>query len=145
VDKLTKYAQHFTKLELMKARLEVFQNESGREGVDFIVKTSLGKFHELYLQTVNLEKDRSVKISKSVLGEPKDNLWIALVLFMKDMEPVLYLIPSNQLAKPDGYIFIDNDLGEQFNHLSSYEIKVFVKGMEKLSEYALDNMVSKLE
>lgn len=28
---LTKYAQHFTKLELMKARLEVFQNESGRE------------------------------------------------------------------------------------------------------------------
>ena len=145
MDKLTKYAQHFTKLELMKARLEVFQNESGREGVDFIVKTSLGKFHELYLQTVNLEKDRSVKISKSVLGEPKDNLWIALVLFMKDMEPVLYLIPSNQLAKPDGYIFIDNDLGEQFNHLSSYEIKVFVKGMEKLSEYALDNMVSKLE
>ena len=39
---LRKYAQHFTKLELMKASLdklvtgslEVFQNESGREGVD---------------------------------------------------------------------------------------------------------------
>ncbi len=142
---LRKYAQHFTKLELMKARLEVFQNESGPEGVDFIIKTSAGNYHELYLQTVNLEKDRSVKISKSVLGEPKDNLWIALVLFMKEMEPVLYLIPSNQLAKPDDYIFIDNDLGEQFNHLSSYDIKIFVKGMEKLSEYALDNMISKLE
>ena len=145
MDKLTKYAQHFTKLELMKARLEIFQNESGREGVDFIIKTNAGNYHELYLQTVNLEKDRSVKISKSVLGEPKDNLWIALVLFMKEMEPVLYLIPSNQLAKPDDYIFIDNDLGEQFNHLSSYEIKVFVKGMEKLSEYALDNMIGKLD
>jgi len=39
MNKLTKYAHHFTKLELMKARLEVFQNESGREGVDFIIKT----------------------------------------------------------------------------------------------------------
>lgn len=90
--KLYKYAQHFTKLELMRARLEVFQNESGREGVDFIVKTNAGNYHELFLQPINLEKDRSVKITKSVLGEPKDNLWVALVLFMKDIEPILYLI-----------------------------------------------------
>ena len=52
----------------MKALLEVFQNESGREEVDFIIKTNAGNYHELYLQTVNLEKDRSIKISKSVLG-----------------------------------------------------------------------------
>ncbi len=31
MNKPYKYAQHFTKLELMKARLEVFKNESGRE------------------------------------------------------------------------------------------------------------------
>ena len=55
MNKLTKYAQHFVKLELMKAsfdfaqdrRLEVFQNESGRGGVDIIVKTSTGNYHEL--------------------------------------------------------------------------------------------------
>lgn len=128
----------------MKARLEVFQNESGREGVDFIVKTNAGNYHELYLQTVNLEKDRSVKISKSVLGEPKDNLWIALVLFMKEMEPVLYLIPSKQLAKPDDYIFIDNEQSEHFSHLSNWEIKVFVKGNPELSKFALNNIVGQL-
>lgn len=77
----------------------------------------------MYLQTVNLEKDRSVKKSKSVLGEPKDNLWIALVLFMKEMEPVLYPIPSNQLAKPDDHIFIDNNQSERFSHLSNWETK----------------------
>lgn len=85
LNKLYKYAQHFTKLELMKVRLEVFQNESGSEGVYFIVKTNAGNYHELYLQTINLETERSVKISKTVLGEPKDNLWVALVLFMKDI------------------------------------------------------------
>lgn len=128
----------------MKAQLEVFQNESGREGVDFIIKTNTGNYHELYLQTVNLEKDRSVKISKSVLGEPKDNLWIALVLFMKEMEPVLYLIPSNQLAKPDDYIFIDNEQIERFKHLSNWEIKVFTKAIPELSKFALNNIVGQL-
>ncbi|PHQ85492.1 MAG: hypothetical protein COB65_02985 [Thalassobium sp.] len=95
-------------------------------------------------EIVNLEKDRSVKISKSVLGEPKNNLWIALVLFMKEMEPVLYLIPLNQLAKPDDYIFIDNEQSEHFSHLSNWEIKVFVKGIPELSKFALNNLVGQL-
>lgn len=143
MDKLIKYAQHFTTLELIKARLEVFQNESGREGVDFIIKTNAGNYHELYLQTVNLEKGRSVKIPKTVLGEPKDNLWVALVLFMKEMQPTLYLIPSKTLSKPDDYIFIDNDQGERFKHLSNWEIKIFTKGMPELSIYAASNMINK--
>jgi hypothetical protein len=121
-----------------------FQNESGSDGIDFIIKTNSGKYHELYLQSVNLEKDRSVKISKSVLGKPKDNLWVALVLFMKEMEPVLYLIPSKQFEKPDDYIFIDNEQSECFSHLSNFEIKVFVKGIPELSKFALDNIVKQL-
>lgn len=137
---LNKYAQHFTKLELLRAKLDVFQNESGSEGVDFIIKTNAGNYHELYLQTINLETERSVKISKTVLGEPKDNLWVAMVLFMKDIEPVLYLIPSTQLAKPDNYIFIDNDQGERFKQFSNWEIKVFTNGIPELSKFALSNM-----
>ena len=58
MEKLTKYAQHFVKLELMKARLEVFSNESGSRGVAFIVKTASGKYHELFLQTINLKIGR---------------------------------------------------------------------------------------
>ncbi|WKZ76544.1 MAG: hypothetical protein QY303_06495 [Vicingaceae bacterium] len=144
MSKLYKYAQHFTKLELMRARLEVFQNESGREGVEFIIKTKSGNYHELYLQPINLETERSVKITKTVLGEPKDNLWVSLVLFMKDIEPVLYLIPSTQLTKPDDYIFIDNDQGERFKHMSNWEIKVFTKAIPELSKFALDNIIGQL-
>ena len=144
MNKLYKYAQHFTKLELIKVRLDVFQNESRREGVDFIVKTKSGNYHELYLQPINLETERSVKITKTVLGEPKDNLWVALVLFMKDIEPVLYLIPSTQLAKPDDYIFIDNDQGERFKHMSNWEIKVFTKAIPELSKFVLPNFINQI-
>ena len=144
MNKLRKFAQHFVKLELMKAWLEVFASESGSRGVDFIVKTQSGKYHELYLQPINLEKDRSVKIQKEDLGELKENLWIALVLFMKEMEPVLHLIPSRIFETPDDYIFIDSEQGERFKQLSNWEIKVFTKAIPELSKYSLSNMLSKL-
>lgn len=152
-----KYAYNHAKLELIKAGLNVFGNEmkrsgiqldlknqlisgqSGREGVDFIIKTNTGKYHELFLQPINLEVESSVKILKQALGVPKENLWVALVLFMKEMEPVLYLIPSIQLSQSDDFIFIDNEQEERFKHFSNWEIKIFKKGIKKLSQFAFPN------
>ena len=130
----TKSAQYFLNQELTNAGFKVTRNKSGREGIDFIIKTDNGNTHELYLQTINVEKEQNVSILKSALGEPKDNLWVALVLLMGDIER-LYLIPSNQLAKPDDYIFIGSTQGERLSHFSSWKIKVFEKGMDKLNEY----------
>ena len=135
LNKLYKYAQHFTKLELLRAKLDVFQNESGREGVDFIITTKSGNYHELFLQTLELDKQRSIKIPKLQLGELKDNLWIALVLFMEEEELGLFLIPSKTFTTPDDYIFKDNPQSEMFAHLSNWEIKVFTNGMDELNNY----------
>jgi len=57
---------------------------------------------------------------------------------------VLYLIPSKQLAEPDDYIFINNDQGERFSHLSNWEIKVFTKAIPELSKFALSNILGQL-
>ena len=143
MSKLPKYAEHFMMAEFMKAKLEVFQDESGREGVDFIIETDNGNTHELYLQTINVKKEQSVSILKSALGEPKDSLWVALVLLIADVK-VLYLIPSNQLAKPDDYIFLESTQGERLSHFSSWQIKVFPNGMDKLNEYQFVNQVKNL-
>ncbi len=91
------------KTELKKAQIEVFQNESGlpsqsygqarsREGVDFIIKTNTANIHEVYLQPINLDIERKVKIPKLTLGEPKDNLWVALVLIIGNKAINFYLI-----------------------------------------------------
>lgn len=144
-DKLKKYAEHLVKLEFMKFRYEIFQNESGSPGIDFIIKTKSGNYHEIFLQPLNLDEDRSVKIPKSELGfELKDNLWIALVLFMKEMEPAVYLIPSKVFENPTE-IFHNNEQGERFRHLSNWEIKVFTKAIPELSKYAFSMMVTKLQ
>ena len=130
----------------MKHRLDVFANESGSRGVDLIIKTKAGKYHELLLQILNLEtNERSVKILKSEWDyELAENRWVALVLFMKEMEPAVYLIPSNVFNGPDEYIFFNNDQGERMKHFSTWEIKVFAKGIEELGEFALASSVKKL-
>ena len=146
MNKLSQYALSFLKLELMKHRLEVFQNESGSRGVDLVVKTKSGQYHEVLLQVLNLETtERSVKILKSEWDyQLTNNQWIGLVLFMKEMEPKVYLIPSNVFKAPDECIFFDNDQGERMKHFSNWEIKIFTKGVEELSEFALVNSVKKL-
>ncbi len=61
---------------------------------------------------LNLEKDRSIKIPKSIWnGDLHENRWITMVLFMKEMGPVVYLISSKVWETPN-LIFIDNDQGE---------------------------------
>jgi hypothetical protein len=46
----------------MKARLDVFQNESANKRIEFIVKNKSGEYHEIYLQPINLEDYRGIKI-----------------------------------------------------------------------------------
>jgi len=142
--KLIKYSQTFIAQQFINANLEIIQTKSGREGVDFVIKANTGNLHEIYLQPINLNKERSVKILKQDLGEPKDNLWVALVLIL-DNEPFnFYLIPSKIVSKPDNFVFIENEVSS-FPQLSNWEIKVFKNGMQKLSEFSLDNMLDKLK
>jgi len=146
--KLLKYASHCVKLDLMKARLEVFENESGSRGVDFIVKSKLGKYYEISLQTLNLENaDRSIKIPQTDWNyELPDNLLIALVLFMKKMEPAVFLIPCKVFKEPDNRFFFNNQQDERFKYLSNWEIKIFTNGIKELSEkYAFLNTVNLLD
>ncbi len=129
--------------ELNKAQIPISQKENGREDVDFIIKTNTGNLRKIYLEPINLNKERSVKILKQDLGEPKDNLWVALVLIMDNEAIGLYLIPSKSLTKPDDFLFIENEVSS-FPQLSNWEIKVFKNGMQKLSEFSLENMLDKL-
>jgi hypothetical protein len=130
--------------ELTQIGFNPIQKENGREGVDFIITTNNGNTHELYLQSLELGQQRSVKIPKQRLGELKDNLWIALVLLLEGEELGLFLIPSKTFETPDNYIFIDNPQSERFAHLANWEIKVFAEGMDKLNQYRIENQVENL-
>jgi len=50
------------------------------------------KEQELYITSINLDTERSIKIPKQELGELKDDLWIVLVLIIENEPRGLYII-----------------------------------------------------
>lgn len=103
------------------------------------VFTDSQKQHDILLAPIDLKQSRGVKIPKSELGfELKSNLWIALILFIDDVEPALYLIPSSVFETPD-LMFLDNDCGEKFPHLSSWEVRIFSSMIKDIEKYNLKN------
>ena len=144
MEEIQRQAEEVLKSEMTKAGLEINVKENGREGVDFIVKNNNGKQSELFLQPMDLITQQSSKVPKEKLGKPRENLWLALIGFIPDKEPLIFLIPSETLAKPDDFVFFENNVG-MHTYLSNWEIKVFMKGMEKLGEYVFHNQIVKFK
>jgi len=135
-----KQAEDILKSEMTNAGLEISAKKNGREGVDFLVKSPKGKQSEVFLQPMDLIALQSMKIPKEQLGEPRESLWVALIGFIPNSEPLIFLIPSITLSKPDDFIFYEHNVG-QHTYLSNWEIKVFTNGMEKLGQYSFYNQI----
>jgi len=112
---------------------------------DLTIQSQKGNDYRIFIQEINLNKERSVKIQKEDLREPNSNLWVCLVLIMEGVEPTPYLIPSLQLTDPDNFVFIYNKLNAPFEHLSNYEIKVFKNGMQRLNEFTIESRIEQLD
>lgn len=68
---VTENALEFMKSELRKAQIKALENESGREGVDFLIGNK-----QIYLQPLDLDIIlQSIKFLKQDLGELNDNLF----------------------------------------------------------------------
>ena len=99
-------ALQFLILELQNAQIEVTANESGREGINFLIGNK-----QIFFQPLDLDSIlQSFKILKHELGELNDNLFIALVLIIEKQPRVVYIIPSNELQDSNNNFFINNDV-----------------------------------
>ncbi len=136
-------------IDIIKLKLtsKTFQI-TNKEGSILTVKSQAGKEYQIderVLDLTKLQRDKKIKIPKSDWNyELPDNLYVALIIMLEGIEPTMFLVPSKVFLEPDDYIFFDNEQAERFKHLSNWEIKVFVKGMEKLNEYAFDRVVGEL-
>ena len=135
-----KQAESILKSEMTNVGLKINEKKNGREGVDFIVKSENGKQSEVFLQPMDLIAQQSSKVPKEKLVEPRENLWVAVIGFIPDKEPLIFLIPSETLSKPDNFVFFEHNVSPH-TYLSNWEIKVFTKGMEKLGSYMIYNQI----
>lgn len=137
-------AQEFVKTALKRVNFTILNDDQNDRVEVLQIQTAQGNTHNIFIKEIDLDNQRSVKIQKADLGELNSNLWIALVILMKGLDPTLYLIPSTEFLEPDNFIFIENNQNPRLAHFSNYEIKVFKNGMSKLNEYRFENMIDKL-
>lgn len=132
-------AENVLRSEMTNAGLEIIPKENGREGVHFIVKGETRQ-SEVFLQPMDLIAQQSSKVPKDKLGQPRENLWVALIGFIPNAEPLIFLIPSKILAKPDDFVFFEHDVSPH-TYLSNWEIKIFTNGMKVLGDYIFHNQI----
>lgn len=125
---------------LKKLHYTIVDEKQIPEGEFISLKSANGTRHDVFIQLLNLEEARSIKIPQSVFDyEIRENQWILLVLYMADMKPFSYLIPTEVFKSPND-IFLNNEQKLMFRHLSNWEIKVFRNAIPELSRFALDNV-----
>ncbi|GEQ86421.1 hypothetical protein ULMS_19290 [Patiriisocius marinistellae] len=134
----------FIKSEFEKAKFTITPDESRVEGLDFIIFSPKGKEINLHLQSINLDKEKTIKILKSNLGVITSNRFLGLVLIIENEPRIFYLIPAKALAKPDNRIFFENNVSIM-PHLSNWEIKIFTSAIPELAKFEISNFYSSVD
>lgn len=97
-----KYAAHFVKMNFIAANCAIYEDSGRSRGVSFVVKNEKGHYVDIYLATVYVEKTNYVAIPKYYRDKQlRENLYVALVLFMDERESIFYLVPSIVWCTPD--------------------------------------------
>lgn len=135
-------AEKLVKSNLQKAGFEFMRNK----GAKLAVKSKSGAKHGIFIQGFDRSQALSIKVHTREFDHKfRPDVWIALVVIFSDKEIWDYLIPTTVFQEPDEYIFYHHDISDMNEYYSNVEIKVFKRGIPKLSEYAFAYHVKNLE
>jgi len=95
---LGKYAEYFVKMEFALLGVDIYGAEVDDKGIDFVARTQDGRHYDVQVKSVF--KSDYIFFQKSTFVLRAD-LLAAIVLFRKDEEPRLFLIPSTAWLTPN--------------------------------------------
>ncbi|MEW8994441.1 DUF4365 domain-containing protein [Clostridium sp.] len=136
---LGRYGEYFAKMEFASYGFDVYTSEVDDHGIDFVVKNKQGKFFEVQVKAIRIEKTGYVFMRKDKFSIEQDNLILMLLLFEDGMLPRSYLIHSKEWA-------VENDLfrNREYEGLKSkpeYGLNISKKNMVLLDQYSFENII----
>jgi hypothetical protein len=142
--------EYWTKIALTFNGLDVYTTEVDNKGIDFVVRSSNGRYFDIQVKSVRSPSTSYVFISKE--GEwheekLRENLYLALVIITDYQAPKLYLIPSTAW-KQESDILKSNGEGENGRKKYSkpeWGINLSEKNMSHLAEFEVENQVEKMK
>ncbi len=137
---LGRYAEYLVKIELTLHGLDVYTAEVDDKGIDFVVRKDGQNYFDIQVKSSRNLTYVFLQKSKFL---PRENLFVALVLFTDGEMPALYLISSTAWRTPNA-IFIDRDY-EGLKSKPEYGINLSRRNLPLLATYSLENIVENMK
>lgn len=88
---LGKYGEYLSKMEFTKSGFDVYTPDIDDKSIDFIIRKNENEYFDIQVKSV---RNHNYVFMKKNLFIPRKNLYLSLVLFEENQEPLLFLIPS---------------------------------------------------
>ena len=86
-----KYAEYFVKMEFTLYGFDVYSSEVDDRGIDFVIRRAAERYYDVQVKSV---RDLNYIFFPKAKFLLRDNLLAAIVIFMPEREPALYLVPA---------------------------------------------------
>ena len=106
--RLGRYAEYFSKMEFTKAGFDVFTSEVDDKGIDFVIRKNAKEYFDIQNKSLNFPRTNYVFMEKSKFT-PNNNLYLSLIIFEKDRDPIILLIPSLDWKNKNHSALVDRD------------------------------------
>lgn len=138
--------EYWTKFALTLKGFDVFTSGVENKGIDFIVRVSLDKYLDIQVKSIRFSETNYAFIPKK--GEWKEtvlreNLILALVIFVEDEPPHLYLIPSTEWRNPNE-LLRDINYESTEKSISEWGITISMNSIDILESYRFEKQYASL-
>ncbi|MEW5993797.1 MAG: DUF4365 domain-containing protein [Candidatus Zixiibacteriota bacterium] len=136
-----KYAEYFAKMEFTKAGFDVYTAEVDDKGIDFVVRRSEAVYYDIQVKSA---RKSAYVFMKKRLFIPRKNLYLMLMIFRRNEEPVSLLIPSIEWVKEGHPALVDHDY-EGMKSEPEYGINITKANFNELiAKYSFSSMIARL-
>ena len=134
-----KLAEYFIKMEFTLYGFDVYTSEVDDRGIDFVVRTDNGKYYDIQVKSIRGKK--YIFFPKSKFN-PSCNLYAAVVVFLENEPPHLFLIPSMSWASPNSLLVVYDYVGKKSK--PEWGLNISEKNWDLLKEFSFDKIVATL-
>jgi len=134
-----KYAEYFVKMECVLYGFDVYSAEVDDKGIDFVIRKGHDRYYDVQVKSsrgfnyIFFPKDKF---------ELHDNMLAAVVFFLPNQAPDLFLIPSMTWCTPNR-CFVSRDY-EGKKSMPEWGLSVTPTTYPMLAEYSFERIVQRL-
>lgn len=139
---LGRYAEYLSRLVFARSGMDIYLPEIDDKGIDFVVRTSEGRFYEIQCKAVRQLNYWFIQKSKFI---PRGQLYLCLLLFIDPAkeDPQIFLIPSRAWEKPNA-LFVDRDYRGGKKSSPEWGLQFSSKNMALLEPFRVAKIVTEV-